>query len=223
MVAGEDQSGVLRDRAHEAAGDLRCSRLDDRALSVRQPHPDGARDAGGGRGQGDRLSDGDQRRSDHRDDVRRRRCDGGGRLSALCDAVPRRQPRHGLPARYQGLHGSRPRRDRQHGRGDDRRARTRCLRERGAADDSVRAPLGGSTRSGDRASGPRRPHGRIRHVRKEVRPASAGRRRDSGWDRRSAEGLFQIKDVVAFYALFLVLIFRPAGLLGERLAAEDRA
>jgi len=36
-------------------------------------------------------------------------------------------------------------------------------------------------------------------------------------------GLFQIKDVVAFYALFLVLIFRPAGLLGERLAAEDRA
>jgi branched-chain amino acid transport system permease protein len=35
--------------------------------------------------------------------------------------------------------------------------------------------------------------------------------------------LFQIKDVVAFYALFLVLIFRPAGLLGERLAAEDRA
>lgn len=36
-------------------------------------------------------------------------------------------------------------------------------------------------------------------------------------------GLFQIKDVVAFYALFLVLIFRPAGLLGERLASEDRA
>jgi branched-chain amino acid transport system permease protein len=36
-------------------------------------------------------------------------------------------------------------------------------------------------------------------------------------------GPFQIKDVVAFYALFLVLIFRPAGLLGERLAAEDRA
>jgi branched-chain amino acid transport system permease protein len=35
-------------------------------------------------------------------------------------------------------------------------------------------------------------------------------------------GLFQIKDVVAFYALFLVLIFRPSGLLGERLAAEDR-
>jgi len=35
--------------------------------------------------------------------------------------------------------------------------------------------------------------------------------------------LFQIKDVVAFYALFLVLIFRPSGLLGERLAAEDRA
>jgi branched-chain amino acid transport system permease protein len=36
-------------------------------------------------------------------------------------------------------------------------------------------------------------------------------------------GPFQIKDVVAFYALFLVLIFRPAGLFGERLAAEDRA
>ncbi|HEX9854992.1 MAG TPA: branched-chain amino acid ABC transporter permease [Acidimicrobiia bacterium] len=36
-------------------------------------------------------------------------------------------------------------------------------------------------------------------------------------------GLFQIKDVVAFYALFLVLIFRPSGLLGERLALEDRA
>ena len=36
-------------------------------------------------------------------------------------------------------------------------------------------------------------------------------------------GLFQLKDVVAFYALFLVLIFRPAGLLGERLASEERA
>ncbi len=35
--------------------------------------------------------------------------------------------------------------------------------------------------------------------------------------------LFQIKDVVAFYALFLVLIFKPNGLLGERLASEERA
>ncbi len=43
-----------------------------------------------------------------------------------------------------------------------------------------------------------------------------------GWS-QEVPGLFQIKDVVAFYALFLVLIFRPSGLLGERLAAEDRA
>ena len=43
-----------------------------------------------------------------------------------------------------------------------------------------------------------------------------------GWN-TTIPGLFQIKDVVAFYALFLVLIFRPAGLLGERLASEDRA
>ena len=43
-----------------------------------------------------------------------------------------------------------------------------------------------------------------------------------GWS-QTIPGLFQIKDVVAFYALFLVLIFRPAGLLGERLASEDRA
>ncbi len=43
-----------------------------------------------------------------------------------------------------------------------------------------------------------------------------------GWT-QEIPGLFQIKDVVAFYALFLVLIFRPSGLLGERLSAEDRA
>ncbi len=43
-----------------------------------------------------------------------------------------------------------------------------------------------------------------------------------GWS-QEIPGLFQIKDVVAFYALFLVLIFRPSGLLGERLSAEDRA
>ena len=43
-----------------------------------------------------------------------------------------------------------------------------------------------------------------------------------GWN-VTIPGPFQIKDVVAFYALFLVLIFRPAGLLGERLASEDRA
>ncbi len=36
-------------------------------------------------------------------------------------------------------------------------------------------------------------------------------------------GVSQLKDVVAFTALVLVLIFRPAGLFGERLAAEDRA
>ena len=43
-----------------------------------------------------------------------------------------------------------------------------------------------------------------------------------GWT-QEIPAAFQIKDVVAFYALFLVLIFRPAGLLGERLSAEDRA
>ncbi len=36
-------------------------------------------------------------------------------------------------------------------------------------------------------------------------------------------GLSQLKDVVAFTALILVLIFKPAGLFGERLAKEDRA
>jgi branched-subunit amino acid ABC-type transport system permease component len=35
-------------------------------------------------------------------------------------------------------------------------------------------------------------------------------------------GLSQLKDVVAFTALVLVLIFRPTGLLGERLAVEER-
>jgi branched-chain amino acid transport system permease protein len=33
----------------------------------------------------------------------------------------------------------------------------------------------------------------------------------------------QLKDVVAFTALVLVLVFRPTGLLGERLAVEERA
>jgi branched-chain amino acid transport system permease protein len=32
----------------------------------------------------------------------------------------------------------------------------------------------------------------------------------------------QLKDVVAFSALVLVLIFRPSGLLGEQLGSEDR-
>jgi branched-chain amino acid transport system permease protein len=36
-------------------------------------------------------------------------------------------------------------------------------------------------------------------------------------------GVSQLKDVVAFSALVLVLVFKPSGLLGERLAAEDRA
>ena len=36
-------------------------------------------------------------------------------------------------------------------------------------------------------------------------------------------GVAQLKDVVAFTALVLVLIFRPTGLLGERLGSEDRA
>jgi branched-chain amino acid transport system permease protein len=35
--------------------------------------------------------------------------------------------------------------------------------------------------------------------------------------------LSQLKDVVAFTALVLVLVFRPTGLLGERLAVEERA
>jgi branched-chain amino acid transport system permease protein len=33
----------------------------------------------------------------------------------------------------------------------------------------------------------------------------------------------QLKDAVAFSALILVLVFRPTGLLGERLGSEDRA
>ena len=36
-------------------------------------------------------------------------------------------------------------------------------------------------------------------------------------------GVSQLKDVVAFTALVLVLIFKPSGLFGERLSAEDRA
>jgi len=36
-------------------------------------------------------------------------------------------------------------------------------------------------------------------------------------------GLSQLKDVVGFTALVLVLIFRPAGLFGEQLGREDRA
>ena len=32
----------------------------------------------------------------------------------------------------------------------------------------------------------------------------------------------QLKDVVAFSALVLVLIYRPTGLLGERLSVEER-
>jgi branched-chain amino acid transport system permease protein len=36
-------------------------------------------------------------------------------------------------------------------------------------------------------------------------------------------GLSQLKDVVAFTALVLVLIFKPAGLFGEQLGKEDRA
>ncbi len=36
-------------------------------------------------------------------------------------------------------------------------------------------------------------------------------------------GVAQLKDVVAFSALVLVLVFKPTGLLGERLSAEDRA
>ena len=36
-------------------------------------------------------------------------------------------------------------------------------------------------------------------------------------------GLSQLKDVVAFTALILVLIFKPAGLFGEQLGREDRA
>lgn len=35
-------------------------------------------------------------------------------------------------------------------------------------------------------------------------------------------GVSQLKDVVAFTALVLVLIFRPAGLLGEQVGSEDR-
>ena len=34
--------------------------------------------------------------------------------------------------------------------------------------------------------------------------------------------IFQLKDVVAFSALVLVLVFKPTGLFGERLAVEDR-
>lgn len=40
-----------------------------------------------------------------------------------------------------------------------------------------------------------------------------------GW---GIPGVSQLKDVVAFAALVLVLVFRPAGLLGERLSSEER-
>ena len=35
-------------------------------------------------------------------------------------------------------------------------------------------------------------------------------------------GVSQLKDAVAFTVLVLVLLFKPAGLFGERLSAEDR-
>jgi branched-chain amino acid transport system permease protein len=35
-------------------------------------------------------------------------------------------------------------------------------------------------------------------------------------------GVSQLKDVVAFTALVLVLVFRPSGIFGERLGSEDR-
>jgi len=40
-----------------------------------------------------------------------------------------------------------------------------------------------------------------------------------GW---GIPGVSQLKDVVAFAALVLVLVFRPAGLLGERLSQDER-
>lgn len=40
-----------------------------------------------------------------------------------------------------------------------------------------------------------------------------------GW---GIPGVSQLKDVVAFAALVLVLVFRPSGLLGERLSSEER-
>ena len=42
----------------------------------------------------------------------------------------------------------------------------------------------------------------------------------AGW---GIPAVSQLKDMVAFLALFLVLVFRPTGLLGERLGSEDRA
>ena len=41
-----------------------------------------------------------------------------------------------------------------------------------------------------------------------------------GW---GVPGVSQLKDVVAFAALVLVLVFRPSGLLGERLSEDERA
>ncbi len=41
-----------------------------------------------------------------------------------------------------------------------------------------------------------------------------------GW---GIPGVSQLKDVVAFFALVLVLVFRPTGLLGERLSEDERA
>jgi len=43
----------------------------------------------------------------------------------------------------------------------------------------------------------------------------------AGWS-MTISSLTQLKDVVAFSALVLVLIFKPTGLLGEQLSETDR-
>ena len=230
-VVAEEQSQPRhsRDRRDPAPRHRRRARVHVWAVRVRHPHQDGARDASGRRGQGDRRPDGHPGRPDHHHDVRRRRRHGRGGSRAVRHGVPHGGQPVGFPPRHQGVHGGGAGRHREHARCHARGVALGLFESVGPQTvlfglrweiplvlgiillivGTAGLAMARSTgRQGFMLLGCRRLGRRRRQ------PARMG---------RHDPGPFQIKDVVAFYALFLVLIFRPAGLLGERLASEDRA